>query len=229
MSAGTSAAATWPADVIHVNEDGWVLINRGRQHGITVGLGLLVVGQGVRELRNLFAGENGDGGLQDLPVVFRTRRTYELLEVVHVEESSSIAIAKRTPSERRPRFFLGPEGETLVWIPLPAEYRQPQDDHDIESSTGTPPQDTGNEAEESGQAADEPPEQDEQEDELWEQALPLNSVNVGDLVVPAVPIPATAPGASLENPVAPSSPPGPSAESTPYEQGRTYDWMKPAE
>ena len=60
MSAGSSATATWPADVIHVNEDGWVLINRGSRHGIVVGQGLLVVGQGVRELRNLFAGESGD-------------------------------------------------------------------------------------------------------------------------------------------------------------------------
>jgi hypothetical protein len=61
MSAGSAASATWPADVIHVNEDGWVLINRGSQHGITVGLGLLVVGQGVHELRNLFASEGEDG------------------------------------------------------------------------------------------------------------------------------------------------------------------------
>jgi hypothetical protein len=163
-----------------------------------------------------------------LPVVLRTRRTYELLQIVHVEEASSIAIATRTPSERRPRFFLGPEGETLVWVPLPAEYRQPQGDHDIEGPTGTPSQDTGDEAE-SGQAADEPPEQDEQEDELWEQALPLNSVNVGDLVVPAVPFPTSAPTISPENTAASPSPLSPSAEPTSYEQGRTYDWIKPAE
>jgi hypothetical protein len=185
----------------------------------------------VRELRNLFAGENGDDGQQDLPVVFRTRRTYELLEVVHVEESSSIAISTRTPSARRPQFFLGPEGETLVWVPLPADYRQPEDDHDIEAPTGVLPQDADDEAD-GGQAADEPPEQEEQEDELWEQALPLNSVNVGDLVVPVVAIPAAAPGASPENLVAPSiSPSSPSlpAELASYEQGRTYDWMKSAE
>ncbi len=47
--------ALWPADIIHVNEDGWVLINRGSRHGVAVGLHLLVVGTGVRELRDLFA------------------------------------------------------------------------------------------------------------------------------------------------------------------------------
>src|SRR5690349_3781492 len=102
MTAGNASAATWPADVIHVNEDGWVLLNRGRRHGITVGLDVLVVGQGVRELHNLFASEDASADQQDLPVVLRTRRTYELLEIVHVEDASSIAIAKRTPAERRP-------------------------------------------------------------------------------------------------------------------------------
>lgn len=225
MSAGSSAAATWPADVIHVNEDGWVLINRGSRHGIVVGQGLLVVGQSVRELRNLFAGASDTGGQPELPVVLRTRRTYELLEVVHVEEASAIAIAKRTPAERRPRFFLGPEGETLVWVPLPADFRQPLSDRDIEGPTSALPQDSGDDAD-SGQSTDEPPEQEEQEDELWEQALPLNSVNVGDIVVPAVPAPTSPSVATMEHGGSSSSP---AAAPTSFEQGRSYDWMKPAE
>lgn len=225
MSAGSLGAATWPADVIHVNEDGWVLINRGSRHGISVGLGVLVVGQGVRELRNLFAGEAGGSSQQELPVVLRTRRTYELLEIVHVEDASSIAIATRTPAERRPRFFLGPEGETLVWVPLPADFRQPQDSHDFSTPTGVVPQDSGDEAD-SGEVTDEPPEQEEQEDELWEQALPLNSVNVGDQVVPAVPIPTSAHSSQVQDTSAPTTS---AAELTAYEQARTYDWMKPSE
>lgn len=205
MTAGnaSASAATWPADVIHVNEDGWVLLNRGRRHGITAGLDVLVVGQSVRELRNLFASEDANAGQQDLPVVLRTRRTYELLEIVHVEDASSIAIAKRTPAERRPQFYLGPEGETLVWVPLPADFTQAHDDdHEIEGSASASSQvfddnsQSDGDGAESGAPTDEPPEQEEQEDELWEQALPLNSVNVGDLVVPAVPFSSVAPSVS---------------------------------
>lgn len=222
MTAGSAGMAIWPADVIHVNEDGWILINRGRRHGIPLGLDVLVVGQGVRELRNLFAGESVTTDQQGLPVALRTRRTYELLEIVHVEDASAIAIAKRTPAERRPQFYLGPEGETLVWVPLPADFRQPMAAHEVEGPTDVGSQGAGDE-EESGQPMDEPPEQEEQEDELWEQALPLNSVNVGDLVLPAVPFSSAATSGSTERPATPAS------ESTSYDQGRTYDWLKPAD
>ncbi len=49
MSSSPTASGTWPADVIHVNEDGWVLVNRGSQHGVFVGMRLLVGGAGIRE------------------------------------------------------------------------------------------------------------------------------------------------------------------------------------
>src|SRR5258708_33971705 len=105
-TAGVPAA--WPADVIHVNEDGWVLLNRGRRHGVSAGLRLLVVGQGIRELRDLYAAEPaGDTP----PLALRIRRTYEQLEVVHAEGECAVAIATRTPPERRPHVYTGPSGK----------------------------------------------------------------------------------------------------------------------
>src|SRR5260221_5974870 len=137
MTSSAGPVATWPADVIHVNEDGWVLINRGTQHGVTAGLRLLVVGAGARELHDLFPagaanaqptegeGEAGAAAV-DEPIVLRTRRTYELLEIVHVEPGCAIAIAARTPTERRPQFYRGLEGDLLVLVPLPADFTYPR-------------------------------------------------------------------------------------------------------
>ena len=72
--------------------------------------------------------------------------------------------------------------------------------------------------------ADAPPELGEQDDERWDEALPLNGVNVGDLVLPAIPAGGSAavvtPGVS-----APAS----EAGSNPFESGRSYDWMKPGD
>jgi hypothetical protein len=67
MSDGVGGMSTWPADIIHVNEDGWVLINRGRAHGVLPGLRLLVVGSGIRELRDLFPAAARGGGERDEP------------------------------------------------------------------------------------------------------------------------------------------------------------------
>ena len=83
MSTSQPASAPWPADVIHVNEDGWVLINRGSRHGVAVGLHLLVVGASIRDLHDLFA---PDASSETQPPVLRIRRTYELLEVIYAEE-----------------------------------------------------------------------------------------------------------------------------------------------
>src|SRR5262249_51936744 len=102
----TAPSSGWPADVVHVNEDGWVLINRGRTHGVAPGLRLLVVGSGVRDLRDLY---NSASAGDEPPVVLRTRRTFELLEVIHVEERCAVAISERVPAARRPQFYAGPE------------------------------------------------------------------------------------------------------------------------
>src|SRR5260221_9956344 len=83
MSEGVGGTATWPADIIHVNEDGWVLINRGRAHGVLPGLRLLVVGSGIRELRDLFPAASraaaGDATSHPPAPPLRTRRTHEQL------------------------------------------------------------------------------------------------------------------------------------------------------
>jgi hypothetical protein len=240
MSEGVGGTATWPADIIHVNEDGWVLINRGRAHGVLPGLRLLVVGSGIRELRDLFAGAAGDATSQPPAPVLRTRRTYEQLDVIYAEDACAVAIATRTPPERRPEFYRGLEGELLVWVPLPAGFTWPQpgsDEHDLppdmvangdeedrqEDSSGA--DDTADTA--GADDVDTPPERAEQDDERWEEALPLNGINVGDLVVPALPVsPTSAPAAATAAPEAAGSP---SAEprANPFESGRDYDWMKP--
>ena len=55
MQSAAQSSAYWPAQIIHVNEDGWALINRGATHGVSVGTRLLVVGDSMRDLRDLFA------------------------------------------------------------------------------------------------------------------------------------------------------------------------------
>src|SRR5262249_46754337 len=137
----------------------------------------------------------------------RIRRTYEQLDVIHVEERVAIAIATRTPPERHPSVYRGPDGELLVWVPLPQGFTWPQpgaadgnDPHGEAADGGV--DDAADEAEtdeaetdgdgdgETGDGAvtDAPPERGEQDDERWEEALPLNGVNVGDIVLPAIPV-----------------------------------------
>jgi hypothetical protein len=225
--------ALWPADVIHVNEDGWVLINRGSHHGVSVGLHLLVVGTGARELHDLFA---PDASTETQLPVLRIRRTYEMLEVVYAEESCAIAIATRTPASRRPSVYRGPEGELLVWVPLPEGYTWPPLNNlasqPSQSPNTSPPwaaddeegashADGYSDAEESSDGADAPPERALQDDEPWEEALPLNSVSVGDIVLPAAPAAPAAP--SIGDGTSPSAEP---TAGTSLGQGRTYDWMK---
>jgi hypothetical protein len=223
VSDGDATAAAWPADIIHVNEDGWVLVNRGRRHAVVPGLRLLVVGQSIRELRDLFAADAAEG--EPPPLALRIRRTYEQLEVIHAEDAAAIAIATRTPPERRPQVHIGPAGELLVWVPLPAGFSWPPSGARDEAD---PPSDetydgadavTATDGDASqAPVADAPPELGEQDDERWEEALPLNGVNVGDLVLPAIPLSDPSPAAS-----APAS----EAAGNPFEAGRSYDWMKP--
>jgi hypothetical protein len=236
---------------------------------------LLVVGTGARELRDLFPfgsangrpearsadaesdeddeedeeGEQGHEGAAPVeePVVLRTRRTYELLEVVHVEPACAVAIAARTPAERRPQFYRGPAGDLLVWVPLPAAFTYPQPAAEDEEEDDEEPYEREDEEAENEVASgiDTPPQRADQEDERWEQALPLNGVGVGDQVVPAVPVSgaSSSVGASAMRKAggagAPSSKSTDVASSTSttaagadqpltsFEQGRSYDWMKP--
>ncbi|HLY31691.1 MAG TPA: hypothetical protein VKQ36_11735 [Ktedonobacterales bacterium] len=250
----------WPADVIHVNEDGWVAFNRGLAHGVTVGMRLLVIGSGVREMRDLFNGSPKPGeDSGEKPVILRTRRTYELLEVVFAEQNSAIAVATRAPLERRPEFYRGPEGELLVWVPLPKDYTWPppeSSDEDPATDNENTQQDAGaylpaSDAESddntgladvsetsdssSDDEIDEPDQHITQEDERWEEALPLNGVSVGDRVLPAIP---ATPGATSTvsisaAPVASSASMVPVAEdaTTTGDTGATHetanDWRKP--
>jgi hypothetical protein len=233
MNAGSELVSLWPADVIHVNEDGWVLINRGSKHGVAPGLRLMVVGSSIRDLRDLYApGTDRDTPTEELPVALRLRRTYELLEVVHVEESCAIAIAARVPPDRRPTIYCGPEGELLVWVPLTADFTwpRPRDDGAADANQADEPDDQAQDRQDGAEADhDTPPEQMEQEDERWELALPLNSVSVGDIVLPALPAAsqaATAKDSALATVAA--SPAAPTDQhTTPFDAGRSYDWMKP--
>lgn len=199
------ASTGWPARIIHVNEDGWVLINRGSARGVAVGLRLLAVTAGTRELRDLYpekdalglmdlgSGSNTDGGR----VVFRFRRTFELLEVIHVENACAVAIAARVPAERRPTVYRGAEGELLVWVPLSLDYVYPlasgDDDSEDGSEDGSEEDPTDDEnavpASDDTQApaTADPVGSFNQEDDLWSQSLPLNGLHVGDVVVPAIP------------------------------------------
>lgn len=220
MSTSTTTG-NWPADIIHVNEDGWVLVNRGRDHGVAPGLRLLVVGQGIRELRDLFTKEAVD---EQAPVL-RIRRTYELLDVIHVEDACAIAIAARTPVERRPRIYHGADGELLVWVPLPSDFTWPLPGEAVEDGDARSDEDgiAANEAvsdADTGDAEDAPPERGEQDDERWEEALPLNGVSVGDRVLPAIP----AVGAAGSTSATTSG-----ASGNPFETGRAYDWMQPGQ
>lgn len=233
MSTSQPDSALWPADVIHVNEDGWVLINRGSQHGVVVGLRLLVVGTGVRELRDLFA---PDASADTQPPALRIRRTYELLEVVYAEENCAIAIATRTPEARRPTVYRAPDGELLVWVPLPEGYTWPPA-HDSDAGESPAPSpwasasvnadDSADATGESSEEADAPPERALQDDEPWEEALPLNSVSVGDIVLPAMPAVPSASSVSNPSSAAMGSPATDAADSAPpLGLGLTYDWMK---
>lgn len=226
----------WPAQIVHVNEDGWVLLNRGRGQGVTLGMWLLVVGDTTRELRDLFAGDTP-------PVRLRIRRTYELLEVVYAEEQCAVAIAARVPRERRPQFYRAPDGELLVWVPLSPEYTWPAvvgagatDDagEDAASDAQDPDHDLDDGAADEGldrepEAADEESLVDQQDDDRWEQALPLNGVEVGDLVLPAIPISAAGGGGAM--PAATGTTPASTPvghQDTPFDSGRDYDWLKPS-
>jgi hypothetical protein len=140
--------------------------------------------------------------------------------------------------------FRGPEQELLVWVPLPEGYSWPPAGAPTPGSAkeASAP-DEANEDEETYDAvgataedsadgdADAPPEHAPQDDELWEESLPLNSVSVGDIVLPAISAAPSSPSPSTAAPRAPTGatsddPAETHAPTTPYDAGRTYDWMK---
>ncbi len=229
--------------VIHVNEDGWVVINRGAQDGVSDGLRFAVLGErNARQIRNLFpAGDAADKDAR--PVVLRADTAYELLRVILVERACCVAISDRVPPERTPQPFLGPQGELLIYTPPSADWRydaldleegsadEAADEADDAEGASEDGQDEGDPAS-AAQDASEPAAQDgeaeedsaadlagRQQERLWDGSLPLNAVQVGDEVVLALPYrPGGWEGASAE-----ASDPAPAdGASTPA----SYDWLK---
>ena len=196
--------------VIHVNEDGWVVINRGAQDGVSEGLRFAVLGErNARQIRNLF--DITDPSAR--PVVLRADTAYELLRVILVERQCCVAISDRVPPERTPQPFLGPQGELLIYTPPPPEWRYDAldleegtadasgaedaeaKDADEEGAAEDDAEGEAREAEASEAASEEAATDDEsaadlaqqQQERLWDGALPLNAVQVGDEVVLARP------------------------------------------
>ncbi len=225
--------------VIHVNEDGWVVINRGAEHGVSDGLRFAVLGERTpRQIRDLFAaGEGADKPAS--PVVLRADTAYELLRVILVERQCCIAISDRVPPERTPQPFVGPQGELLMYTPPPAGWRY--DALDLDEASESAPADKADNAEdtdddqtedaasdtqEASESAAASAEEDDtdlagqQQERLWDGALPLNAVQVGDEVVMALPYRPDA--ARAPAPAEASAPATADAPATPS----SYDWLK---
>ena len=222
--------------VIHVNEDGWVVINRGAEHGVSDGLRFAVLGERTpRQIRDLFA--SGEGAEPPAnPVVLRADTAYELLRVILVERQCCVAISDRVPPERTPQPFAGPQGELLIYTPPPADWRYdaldldeagtdaPADDND-DNDDGAEEGSASEAQEQSEPAAEASAEEDadlvgQQQERLWDGALPLNAVQVGDEVVMALPY---RPGAGAAPAAAEASAPATAdAPTTPS----SYDWLK---
>jgi len=191
--------------VIHVNEDGWVVINRGAQDGVSEGQRFAVLGErNPRQIRDLFpsvkAAEQRVG-----QVVLRADTAYELLRVILVERQCCVAISDRVPPERAPQPFLGPQGELLVYTPPPTDWRydaldleeasedsaadaaeQPADASETAPSDDLPGEpERASDAEDEGERAVDLAAR--QQERLWDGALPLNALQVGDEVVMALP------------------------------------------
>ncbi len=207
--------------VIHVNEDGWVILNLGARDGVQEGQRFAVLGERrPRQIHDPFAPANARNTRQP---VLRVDTAYELLRVILVEQQCCVAISARVPPERTPQPFLGPQGELLLYTPAPADWRYDayeleeaaEEDELEESDTDDEDASEEDEAEDGGlvaegdkpaqttdedeQAEDAPPQEDlaemiaRQQEHLWDGSLPLNAVQVGDEVILAQPY---IPGAS---------------------------------
>lgn len=224
--------------VIHVNEDGWVVINRGAQDGVSEGQRFAVLGErNPRQIRDLFSAAGADDQ-PDLPVVLHTDTAYELLRVILVERRCCVAISDRVPAERTPQPFLGPQGELLIYTPPPPDWRYdaldleeaPEEPADESSQPDEAPTDAAEGREAGTPASDEPAADDlaaEQQERLWDGALPLNALQVGDEVVLAQPY---HPGAWLaaeadEASAAPAADEAPAETEAPTDRP-AYDWLK---
>ncbi|HEY7349900.1 MAG TPA: hypothetical protein VH599_16400 [Ktedonobacterales bacterium] len=225
--------------VIHVNEDGWVVINRGAQDGVSEGLRFAVLGERKpRQIRDPFASAEATSEPASL-VVLRADTVYELLRVILVERRCCVAISDRVPPERTPQPFLGPQGELLIYTPPPDDWRY--DALDLEEESEDAPADEAAEGAHEDEAEGDPPEKDSaskaeggskseaedssaadlterQQERLWDGALPLNAVQVGDEVVVALPY---RPGAGE----APAEATLPAAADGPTRPA-SYDWLK---
>jgi hypothetical protein len=191
-----------------------------------------------RQIRDLFPAA-GAGYQSDRQVVLHTDTAYELLRVILVERGCCVAISDRVPPERTPQAFLGPQGELLVYTPPPPDWRF--DALDLEETTGDTAEgaseadettDDDYEAEEV-KAAEAPVEDDltaKQQERLWDGALPLNALQVGDEVVQAQPyhpgVWATAtPAAAAASATTPEADAAPDANEHPADH-TSYDWLK---
>ncbi len=228
--------------VIHVNEDGWVVINRGAQDGVSEGLRFAVLGERKpRQIRDFFSAPEATDQPAH-PVVLRADTAYELLRVILVERRCCIAISDRVPPERTPQPFLGLQGELLLYTPPPADWRydafdleEGGEDTDASAASDTEESGTGDQEEDaSSSAAHEMGEEVAQVDpakaasaadlagqqeRLWDGALPLNAVQVGDEVILARPY---HPGAS-------HAPEGSASASDLLDattRPSSYDWLK---
>jgi hypothetical protein len=191
-----------------------------------------------RQVRDLFpSGEAA--GERARQVVLWADTAYELLRVILVEHQCCVAISDRVPPERTPQPFIGPQGELLLYTPPPVDWRY--DALDLEAaSEDEAPDESGQTGEENSdtleqdQAASETEESADAESEardpadlaaqqqerLWDGALPLNAVQVGDEVVLAQPY---RPGAWADALAGKASAP---TEGGPAAAPAAYDWLK---
>lgn len=240
--------------VIHVNEDGWVVINLGARDGVQEGQRFAVLGERrPRQIHDPFA--PAASRPQSQPVL-RVDTAYELLRVILVERQCCIAISARVPPERTPQPFLGPQGELLLYTPAPADWRydafeleeaagedeaeesdtrdaQPEENGALIADAGDQAEDAIEEVEEAEEIYEEDPAEmmARQQEHLWDGSLPLNAVQVGDEVILAQPY-SPAGLALLQAMQGSAAETGaslpalsPSSDLTPP---NTYDWMKPS-
>lgn len=211
--------------VIHVNEDGWVVINRGSQDGVVEGQKFVVLGErNPRQIHDLYPQSAENSGAAQ-PAVLRVDTAYELLRVILVERACCVAISDRVPQDRTPLPFLGPQGELLLYTPPPPDWRydaldldetqEKTDEEDVED------EDEDDEAETADESEDSEIDPTIQQDRLWDGALPLNALQVGDEVVLAQPY---LPGAwATGSTASENAPASPEAAATMPE---AYDWFK---
>lgn len=130
----------------------------------------------------------------------------------------------------------------MVWVPLPSDFTWPHAEAPGDAETAAESDGDTSDAWSADQHADSDDEAQatdaedeatggegddalpEQEDERWEQALPLNGTNVGDPVVPALPI---SPADRTQQATAATDAAHTQA-STIFDAGRSYDWLKPS-